>query len=82
MSALTCAEVRELAPELALGILSVLMSLYGLYLLYLGAPATMGVLRERAVGYTLAVVVATIIVVVVISAIVGALIGAGMIRMM
>ena len=64
-----------------LGILSVLMSLYGLYLLYLGAPAIMGVPRERAVGYTLAVVVATIIVVVVISAIVGALVGAGMMSM-
>lgn len=61
-----------------LGILSLLMSLYGLYLLYLGAPATMGVPKDRAVGYTVAVIVTTIIVFVVISAIVGALVGAGM----
>jgi hypothetical protein len=61
-----------------LGLLSLLMTLYGLYLLYLGASVTVGVPRDRAVGYTVAVIVATIIVVIAVSVITGALVGAGM----
>jgi hypothetical protein len=54
------------------------MSLYGLYLLYLGASVTVGVPRDRAVGYTVAVIVTAIIVVLAVSVITGALVGASM----
>ncbi|HWE75109.1 MAG TPA: Yip1 family protein, partial [Stellaceae bacterium] len=49
-----------------LGILSFLMGLYGLYLLYAGATPTVGVPKDRAVVFTVALVVCAIVVFVVI----------------
>jgi hypothetical protein len=55
------------------------LAIYGFYLLYLGAAPTMGVPRERAVPYTVAVVVAVIVLWIVVASVVGAVIGVGMI---
>lgn len=59
-------------------IVSLVLSIYGLYLFYLGATPTMGVPQERAVPYTVAIVIAAIIVVILISLIVGSIVGIGM----
>lgn len=64
-----------------LGILTFLMSLYGLYLLYTGAPMV-GVPRERAVTYTAALVLCVIVVFFVISFILRALLGLTMLGLM
>ena len=66
----------------ALGILSLLMGLYGLYLLYAGASPAMGVPQERAVTFTVALVVCVVVVFVVIGFIMRALLGAGTMGMM
>jgi hypothetical protein len=54
-----------------LPVLSVLgiLGLYGLYLLYLGLPVLMKAPKEKAVGYTVAVIVAAVIIFIVIGAI-------------
>lgn len=52
-----------------LGIITTLAELYGLYLLYLGLPVLMKAPQEKAVGYTVVVVVAAIVVMVVIGSI-------------
>lgn len=52
-----------------LGILSLLASLYGLYLLYLGLPVLMKSPPDRALGYTAVVVISVIVVFVIIGAI-------------
>lgn len=57
------AGIFHLMPMLS--ILAVLASLYGLYLLYLGLPVLMKVTKEKAVGYTAAVVVCAIVIFVV-----------------
>lgn len=54
------AGVLMLVP--ALGGLSLLVSLYGIYLLYLGLPVMMGCPRDKAVSYTVAVVAGAIVV--------------------
>jgi len=61
-----------------LGILVLLASLYGLYLLYLGLPRLMKCPEEKAVGYTAVVVIAAIVVVFVTTAVAGVFVGAGM----
>ena len=65
-----------------LGILSLLMALYGLYLLYTGATPAMGVPKERAVTFTVVLVVCVIVVFVVIGFIIRALLGFGAMGMM
>lgn len=65
-----------------LGILNLLLALYGLYLIYLGAEPVMGVPAERAFTYTAALVVTVIVVFVVIRFIMSALLGIGMMGMM
>jgi len=50
-----------------------IVGLYGLYLLWLGLPVLMKTPKDKALGYTGAVVVAAIILMVVLSAILGAL---------
>ncbi|HEV8014924.1 MAG TPA: Yip1 family protein [Stellaceae bacterium] len=65
-----------------LGMISLLMGLYGLYLLYTGASPVMGVPQERAVTFTVALVVCVIVVFVVIGFIVRALLGFGAMGMM
>ena len=58
-------------PSLAM--LGLLAGLYGLYLLYLGLPRLMRVSDDKAVGYTVVVIVAYIVVFIVIAAVVSAL---------
>jgi len=55
----------------ALGLLGVLAGFYGLYLLYLGLPRLMKCPQEKAVGYTVVVVVCAIILSMVIGAVGG-----------
>lgn len=66
------AGILHLLP--ALGILVVLASFYGLYLLWLGLPVLMKSPKEKALGYTVVVVICAIAVSVVLS-IVGGLLG-------
>ncbi len=61
-----------------LGILSFVMSLYGLYLLYTGATPVVGVPRERALTYTAALVLCVIVVFFVISFILRTIFGLSM----
>jgi hypothetical protein len=65
-----------------LSIVSLLLTLYGLYLLYLGAAPVMGVPAESAVTYTVALIITVIVVFVLIGFITSALLGIGMIGMM
>ena len=62
----------------ALGILSLIASLYGIYLLYTGLPVLMHCPREKAAGYTAVVIVCAIVAFVVIGAIINALTPMGM----
>jgi len=57
----------------ALGILSLIASLYGIYLLYTGLPVLMRCPREKAGAYTAVVIVCAIVAFVVIGAILAAL---------
>ncbi len=59
-----------------LGIVALLAALYGLYLLYLGLPVLMKAPQEKAVGYTVVVVIAAIVVMVVISGVSGMFVAA------
>lgn len=67
-----------------LGIVALLGSLYGLYLLFLGLPRLMRVAQDKAVGYTLVVILIQIVLYVVVALVVGVLVlnilasGAGM----
>jgi MFS family permease len=60
----------------ALGVLGIFAGLYGLYLLYLGLPALMKCPPDKAVGYTVVVVLCAIVLTVVTGAIGGMLIAA------
>jgi hypothetical protein len=64
-----------------LGIITFLMALYGLYLLYAGATPAAGVPKERAVTFTVALVVCVIVVFLVIGLIMR-LLGLGAMAMM
>jgi uncharacterized membrane protein len=66
------AGVLALVP--ALGILQLLAALYCIYLLYLGLPALTRAPQEKALGYTVVVILAAIVIFVVIGAIAGALV--------
>ena len=57
-----------------LGLLGLLAALYGLYLLYLGLPVLMKSPEEKAVGYTVVVVICAILLFIVVGMITGALI--------
>ena len=61
------AGVLQIVPTL--GVLGVLAGLYGLYLLYLGLPRLMKCRQDKAVGYTVVVVVCAIVLSVVITAV-------------
>jgi hypothetical protein len=61
-----------------LGILAILAALYGLYLLYLGLPRLMKCPEEKAVGYTVVVVICAIVLWIVISMIGASIGGLGM----
>jgi hypothetical protein len=58
-----------------LGIVSLLASLYGCYLLYTGAPSVMGIPEDRATAYTAVLVIATILIFVLTNLILAAAIG-------
>ena len=60
----------------ALGLLALLGSLYGLYLLYVGLPVLMKVAPEKAVAYLVVTILAAILLWVVVGAIVVAIVGA------
>lgn len=62
----------------ALGVLVLIAGIYGLYLLYLAIPIMMECPREKALVYTLAVIVVNIIVSLVIGAIAGAATATGL----
>ena len=57
-----------------LGFLALIGSLYGLYLIYLGLPVLMKAPQDKAVGYTVVVVIVWIVVFFIVAAIVGALV--------
>jgi hypothetical protein len=46
----------------ALGLIGVLLALYGIYLLYLGLPRLMGNPQEKSAGYTAVVVISAIVI--------------------
>ena len=57
----------------ALSIISLLFSLYSLYLLFLGLPVLMKSPADKALGYTVVVIICTIVVMAIIFYVVGAL---------
>jgi hypothetical protein len=69
------AGVLQILP--ALGVLAILAALYGLYLLYLGLPRLMKCPEDKAIGYTVVVVICAIVISVVITAVGGMVVGAG-----
>ncbi|AYG93773.1 DUF1282 domain-containing protein [Brevundimonas naejangsanensis] len=75
--------VYSMTPAWVAGVLNVvptlswlagLLGLYGFYLLYLGLPALMKTTADKALGYTIVVVVAAIILWTIVAALVGAVI--------
>jgi hypothetical protein len=71
--------VFRLVPGLA--VLSVLMSLYSIYLIYTGAHAMLAVPEDRAVGFTATMLFAAILVLVATAVIITALVGIKLIGM-
>lgn len=61
-----------------LSVLAIFAALYGLYLLYLGLPRLMKSPEDKAVPYTVVVIVCAIVVWFVLAAITGLIVGAGM----
>jgi len=57
----------------ALGLIGALFGLYGLYLLYLGLPVLMKVPQDKALGYTVVVVITAIVLFLIVGAVVAAL---------
>jgi hypothetical protein len=55
----------------ALGIIGALLSLYSLYLLFLGLPILMKTPQDKAIPYTVVVIIAAIVITVVITALIG-----------
>jgi hypothetical protein len=68
--------VFNLIPSLA--ILNLLLALYGFYLLYTGATPVVNVPQEKAVTFTVVLVIAVIVVFVVTGFILNAIVGGGM----
>ena len=60
----------------ALGVLALVAALYGLYLLYLGLPVLMKAPKDKAVGYTVVVVLCAIVLTIVVS-VIGGMVGFG-----
>lgn len=60
-----------------LGLLTILASCYGVYLLYLGVPRLMKSPAEKAFGYTAAIVVCAVVLSIVVSAVTGVFIASG-----
>jgi hypothetical protein len=62
-----------------LSVLALLGALYGLYLLYLGLPRLMKCPEDKAIGYTLVVVVCAVVLSVVVTVAGGLIVGAGVV---
>lgn len=62
----------------ALSVLAIIAGLYGLYLLYLAIPIMMGCPKEKALGYTVVVIIVDIVVSIVISSLVSLVPGVGL----
>jgi hypothetical protein len=60
----------------ALGFIAALIGLYGLYLLYLGLPVLMRVPEDKALGYTVVVVLCALVLNIVVAALTGLVSGA------
>jgi hypothetical protein len=73
MTPMWVAGVLGLVPML--GLLAIIAGLYGLYVLYLGLPKLMRAPQEKAVGYTLVVIVVGIVVQWVVFVCVGLIVG-------
>jgi hypothetical protein len=71
------AGVLQIVP--LLGIFVIFAALYGLYLLFLGLPRLMKCPEDKALGYTVVVVVCAIVLSVIVTSIGGVIAGAGMI---
>ena len=56
-----------------LGVISLLFSLYGLYILYLGIPVLMGTPNDKALNYTIVIVVVMIVIFIVMGSITSAI---------
>ena len=56
----------------ALGVIGLLFALYGLYLLYLGLPVLMKAPEDKALGYTVVVILAAIVLFVIVGAVAAA----------
>lgn len=69
------AGIFNLIPSLA--VLSILGSLYGIYILYIGIPILMEAPKEKAVAYTVVTIIVAVILMVIIGAIAGAIAWAG-----
>ncbi|MGQ2933191.1 MAG: YIP1 family protein, partial [Sphingopyxis sp.] len=54
-------------------VIGLLFALYGLYLLYLGLPVLMKVPQDKALGYTVVVVIVYIVLFLIVGAVVAAL---------
>ncbi len=65
------AGIFSLIPALAA--IGVLLSLYGLYLLYVGLPILMKAPQDKALGYTVVVIVVAVVLFLIVGAIIGAL---------
>ncbi len=59
-----------------LSILTLLCSLYGLYILYLGIPVLMETPKDKVLIYTIAIIAVTIVISFIIGAIIGGIMGA------
>ncbi len=70
------AGILYIAP--ALSVLAIIAGLYGLYLLYLAIPIMMGCPKEKALGYTVVVIIVDIVVSIVISSLVSLVPGVGL----
>jgi hypothetical protein len=71
------AGVLQIVP--LLGLLAIFAALYGIYLLYLGLPRLMKSPEDKAIPYTVVVLICAIVLSVVITLIGGLLVGAGMV---
>jgi hypothetical protein len=70
------AGVAQVVPWLGM-LIMLIAGLYGIYLLYLGLPHTMKAPQDKAVGYTVVVIIVAIVIGFVISLVVGAVTGMG-----
>lgn len=70
------AGVAQIVPWLGM-LIMLIAGLYGIYLLYLGLPHTMKAPQDKAVGYTVVVIIVAIVIGFVISLVVGTVTGMG-----